>query len=98
MTANWWRKIYHSNINQKKARLTGLISDKGEFRTKIITRDKYHIMIKWSLTKNTYQFCSQARGLIGATSGGLCHSHNHSNIGSEPSLRPTPQLMAMPDT
>ena len=35
---------------------------------------------------------SQARGLIGA---GLRHSH--SNAGSKPCLRPTPQLMAMLD-
>ena len=36
---------------------------------------------------------SQARGLIGAVAG-LCHS----NTGSEPCLRPTPQPTAMPDT
>ena len=38
---------------------------------------------------------SQARGLIGATAAGLCQSH--SNVGFELCLRPTPQLMAMPD-
>ena len=38
---------------------------------------------------------SQARGLIGAVAAGLCQSH--SNVGSEPSLQPTPQLTAMPD-
>ena len=38
---------------------------------------------------------SQARGLIGATAAGLHHSH--SNTGSKPPLRPTPQLMATPD-
>ena len=38
---------------------------------------------------------SQARGRIGATAAGLHHSH--SNMGSEPRLRPTPQLTAMPD-
>ena len=38
---------------------------------------------------------SQARRLIGATAAGLHHSHN--NTGSEPHLRPTPQLTAMPD-
>ena len=37
---------------------------------------------------------SQARGLIGAVAAGLCHSH--SNMGSEPRLRPTPQLTATP--
>ena len=38
---------------------------------------------------------SQARGPIGAVASGLHHSH--SNLGSEPHLRPIPQLMAMPD-
>ena len=38
---------------------------------------------------------SQARGHIGATAASLCHSH--SNMGSEPHLRTTPQFMAMPD-
>ena len=38
---------------------------------------------------------SQARGRIGAVATGLRQSH--SNAGSEPSLRPTPQLMATPD-
>ena len=38
---------------------------------------------------------SQPRGLIGAIAAGL--HHNLSNSGSEPHLRPTPQLMATPD-
>ena len=38
---------------------------------------------------------SQARGLIGAVATGLRQSH--SNTGSEPRLRPTPQLTATPD-
>ena len=37
---------------------------------------------------------SQGRGLIRAVASGLHHSH--SNVGSEPCLRPTPQPMAMP--
>ena len=38
---------------------------------------------------------SQARGLIRAMAAGLHYSH--SKLGSEPRLRPTPQLMATPD-
>ena len=38
---------------------------------------------------------SQARGPVGATAASLHHSH--SNTGSEPCLRPTPQLMATPE-
>ena len=38
---------------------------------------------------------SQARGRIGAVATGLHQSHK--NVGSEPRLRPTPQLTATPD-
>ena len=38
---------------------------------------------------------SQARGLIGAVAAGLHHSHSHA--GSKLCLRPTSQLLAMPD-
>ena len=38
---------------------------------------------------------SQARGLIGATAAGLCHSHSHAR--SQLHLRPTPQLKTTPD-
>ena len=38
---------------------------------------------------------SQARGPVGAAAAGLYHGHN--NARSKPCLRPTPQLMAMPD-
>lgn len=38
---------------------------------------------------------SQARGQIRAVAAGLHHSH--SNAGSEPRMRPTPQLIATPD-
>ena len=38
---------------------------------------------------------SQGRGLIRATAAGLHQSH--SNVRSEPCLRPTPQLLAMLD-
>ena len=38
---------------------------------------------------------SQARGPIRAAAAGLCQSH--SKVGSEPRLRPTPQLTAAPD-
>ena len=34
-------------------------------------------------------------GLIGTTAAG--HDHSHSNMGSKPCLRPTPQFVAMPD-
>ena len=45
-----WKKIFHANGNQKKAGVAILISDKIDFKTKIITRDKegHYIMINRS--------------------------------------------------
>ena len=42
-----WKKIFHANGNQKKAGVTILITDKIDFKIKIITRDKegHYIMI-----------------------------------------------------
>ena len=39
---------------------------------------------------------SQVRSWIRAAAASHCHNHN--DVGSEPSLPPTPQLRAMPDT
>ena len=49
--------------------------------------------ISWAAS--TAYGLSQARGRIGAIAAGLHQSR--SNVGSEPHLRPTPQLRATPD-
>ena len=43
-----WKKIFHANVNQKKGGVAILISEKIDFKTKAITRDKegHYIMIK----------------------------------------------------
>ena len=64
---------------------------------------QYDLSLYWSMTFFPLIFraapvadgSSQAMGQIGATAASLCHSH--SNTGSELSLQPTPQLMAIPD-
>ena len=48
-----WKKIFHANRDQKKAGVAILISDKIDFKTKAVKRDKeeYYIMGKGSKKK-----------------------------------------------
>ena len=48
-----WKKIFHANRDQKKAGVAILISEKINFKTKAMKRDKdgHYIMIKGSSKK-----------------------------------------------
>ena len=66
-----WKKIFHTNRDQKKAGVAILISDKIDFEIKTVKRDKegHYIMIKGSIQKeditiiNTYAPTQEHRNM-----------------------------------
>ena len=66
---NCWTKIFHTNRDQKKARVTILISDKMDFKTKAMKRDKegHYIMIKESIQEEGITIINTYAPNIGAS-------------------------------
>ena len=64
-----WKKIFHANGNQKKAGVARLVSDKIDFKTKTVTRDKegHYIMIKGSIQEEDITIISVYASKIGAS-------------------------------
>ena len=63
-----WKKIFHGNGNQKKAGVAILISDKTDFKTKAIKKDKegHYIIIKGSIQGEDITFVNIYAPNIGA--------------------------------
>ena len=57
-----WKKIFHANGDQKKAGVPILISDKIDFKTKAVKRDKEGKRINPRRRYNNYKYiCTQHR-------------------------------------
>lgn len=54
---NGWRKIHHTNINQRKAVVAILISDKADVRTRKTVRAKkeYYIVVEGSISPGRHR-------------------------------------------
>ena len=63
-----WKKIFHANRDQKKAGVAILISDKIDFKTKAVKRDKegHYIMIKISIQEEDITIINIKAANIGA--------------------------------
>ena len=65
---NRWKKICHANRDQKKAGVAILISDKIDFKTKAVKRDKdgHYLMIKRSIQEEDITIINTYAPNIGA--------------------------------
>ena len=64
-----WKNIFHANRDQKKAGVAILTSDKIDFKTKAVKRDKegHYIMIKGSIQQEDITILNIYSPNIGAT-------------------------------
>jgi len=90
-----WKKIFHANREQKKAGEAILISDKIDFKTKAVKRDKegYYIMIKGSIQEEDITIINIYAPNIGAPQY-VNGESTHAMSGGKPSVAKT--LGALP--
>ena len=64
-----WKKIFHTNRDQKKAGVAILISDKIDFEIKTVIRDKegHYIMIKGSIQEEDITIINMYAPKIGTS-------------------------------
>ena len=64
-----WKKLFHTNGDQKKARVAILISDKIDFEVKAVKKDKegHYIMIKGSIQEEDITIINIYAPNIGAS-------------------------------
>ena len=74
-----WKKIFHANRDQKKAGVSILISDKIDFKTKAVKRDKegHYIMIKGSIQEEDITIIRTYAPNIGATAKCKTNANKH---------------------
>ena len=74
-----WKTIFHANGNQKKAGVALLTSDKIDFKTKTITRDKkgHYIMIKGSIEEEDITIINIYAPNIGAPQYNKANTNSH---------------------
>ena len=75
--------------------LVGPLEDRHRWRKVSLTRVFLSVFVFLFRIISAAYGRSRAQGRIGAAAASLHHSH--SNTGSKPHLRPTPQLTATPD-
>ena len=68
MKVRGWKKVVHANRNDKRLGVAMLISDKIDFKTKAIKKDKegHYIMIKASIQEEDFTLISIYAPNIGA--------------------------------
>ena len=74
-----WKKIFHTNGNQKKAGVAILLSDKIDFKIKNVTRDKegHCIMMKGSIQEEDVTLVNIYAPNIGTPQYNRANTNSH---------------------